>query len=79
MSQGKLLALDTAQNIKRRFGVGYNLLLEPKAQGIEGLSQFQKAKSQIDDIILRQSGITSVEESNDSTPKKLIYLIPFDQ
>ncbi len=46
---------------------------------MDGLSQFQRAKTQIDDIILRQSGIASVEESNDSTPKKLIYLIPFDQ
>ena len=38
MSQGKLLALDTPNNIKKRFGVGYNLLLESKAQGMEGLA-----------------------------------------
>jgi ATP-binding cassette, subfamily A (ABC1), member 3 len=30
MSQGKLLALDTANNIKKRYGVGYNLMIEPK-------------------------------------------------
>jgi hypothetical protein len=30
MSQGKLLALDTSLNIKKRFGVGYNLMIEPK-------------------------------------------------
>ena len=30
MSQGKLLALDTSMNIKKRYGVGYNLLIEPK-------------------------------------------------
>ena len=40
MSQGKLLALDTAKNIKKRFGVGYNLLLEPKEQGADGLAKF---------------------------------------
>ena len=31
MSHGKLLALDTPFNIKKRFGVGYNLLIEAKA------------------------------------------------
>jgi ABC-type multidrug transport system ATPase subunit len=30
MSQGKLLALDTSMNIKKRYGVGFNLLIEPK-------------------------------------------------
>ncbi len=33
MSQGKLLALDTSTNIKKRYGVGYNLMIEPKHQG----------------------------------------------
>jgi ATP-binding cassette, subfamily A (ABC1), member 3 len=40
MSQGKLLALDTAANIKKRFGVGYNLLLESKEAGLDGLAKF---------------------------------------
>ena len=30
MSHGRLLALDTAFNIKKQFGVGYNLYIEPK-------------------------------------------------
>ncbi len=30
MSHGKLLALDTPLGIKKRYGVGYNLLIEPK-------------------------------------------------
>jgi ABC-type multidrug transport system ATPase subunit len=30
MSQGKVLTLDTAFNIKRKYGVGLNLTLEPK-------------------------------------------------
>ena len=30
MSHGKLLALDTSYNIKKQFGVGYNLYVEPK-------------------------------------------------
>ena len=40
MSQGKLLALDTAMNIKKRFGVGYNLVLEPKESGLNGMANF---------------------------------------
>jgi ATP-binding cassette subfamily A (ABC1) protein 3 len=28
MSHGKLLTLDTSFNIKKKFGVGYNLLIE---------------------------------------------------
>ena len=30
MSHGKLLTLDTSFNIKKKFGVGYNLLLEAR-------------------------------------------------
>lgn len=40
MSQGKLLALDTSMNIKKRYGVGYNLLIEPKQQGQQNASLF---------------------------------------
>lgn len=32
MSKGKLLALDTPFAIKKQFGVGYNLLIEPKSE-----------------------------------------------
>jgi ATP-binding cassette, subfamily A (ABC1), member 3 len=40
MSQGKLLALDTSMNIKKRYGVGYNLLIEPKQQGQQNAALF---------------------------------------
>ena len=30
MSHGRLIGLDTPDEIKRRFGVGYNVYLEPK-------------------------------------------------
>ena len=30
LSRGKKIVHDTAENIKRRFGVGYNLILETK-------------------------------------------------
>ena len=29
MTHGKLLALDTPNNIKKQFGVGYKLIIEP--------------------------------------------------
>ena len=48
MSQGKLLALDTANNIKKRYGVGYNLMIEPKQQGQENALLFNKSKADID-------------------------------
>jgi len=31
LSRGKKIVFDTAENIKRRFGVGYNLILETKS------------------------------------------------
>ena len=31
MSHGKIIALGTPSDIKRRFGVGYNLYVEPKS------------------------------------------------
>jgi ABC-type multidrug transport system ATPase subunit len=35
MSHGKLLTLDTSHNIKRKFGVGYNLMIEPREKNID--------------------------------------------
>jgi hypothetical protein len=76
MSRGKLLALDTPFNIKKRFGVGYNLLLEPKTP--ELMQEFFSIKSEIDRIILQSDILIGCEESSDSTSKKLTYLVPFD-
>lgn len=36
-------------------------------------------KESIDDMIINRSNLRGIQESNDSTPKKLIYVIPFDQ
>ena len=48
MSHGKLLALDTSFNIKKQFGVGYNLYIEPKTN----LEIFARIKPQLDQLIL---------------------------
>ena len=34
MTKGQLLALDKPDQIKRQFGVGYKLLIEPKTEAI---------------------------------------------
>lgn len=72
MSHGKLLALDTSFNIKKQFGVGYNLSIEPNCDP----NEFARIKAMLDDAILSKSGIQGAEESSDSTSKKYIYVIP---
>ena len=73
MSHGNLLVLDTPMNIKKRFGFGYNLFVEPVPNFVDS---FPQVKTEIDEIV-KEFG--EIDESNDSTPKKLIYLIPFDK
>ena len=73
MSHGKLLALDTPFNIKKQFGVGYNLYVEPR----NDLPAFNAAKAGIDQAVLQ--GVPGAEESSDSTNKKYIYVIPIGQ
>lgn len=80
MTHGQLLALDKPENIKKQFGVGYKLLIEPNYEhfSVESFSQFQK--SSLNPIILKKDLTrVGVKESNDSTPKKLIYQIPFTE
>ncbi len=77
MSKGKILALDTPFAIKKQFGVGYNLLIEPRAT-IE-FSQFTKLKPDLDRIVSDDDIIQGVIESHDSSDKKYMYIIPFDQ
>jgi hypothetical protein len=36
MSHGRLIALDTPENIKKHFGVGYNLIIEHRDAGKAG-------------------------------------------
>mmetsp|Transcript_9084 Transcript_9084/g.8545 ORF Transcript_9084/g.8545 Transcript_9084/m.8545 type:complete len:144 (-) Transcript_9084:1009-1440(-) len=76
MSRGKLLTLDTSFNIKKRFGVGYNLLIESKSDK-EGNNV--GVKREIDHIVLREGLVVGAQESIDSSLKRLVYTIPFDQ
>lgn len=49
MTKGQLLALDTPYEIKKKFGFGYKLLIEPK--NIDA-AQFSQVKANIDQIVL---------------------------
>lgn len=84
MSHGKLLTLDTSHNIKKKFGVGYNLMIEPTASQSDQLkaesNNFNNAlKKQIDAVVFNNDVIVGVNESNDSSKKKLIYTIPLSE
>jgi ABC-type multidrug transport system ATPase subunit len=76
MSHGQLLALDTSLGIKKRFGVGYNLFLEP-----EGISreQFQGMAGRVHEVMVDPHFSNGVEISVDSNPRKLVYVFPFDE
>ena len=52
MTKGKLLTLDTPESIKRQFGVGYKILIEPKLDAISAEDFQEMKKNQIDPIIL---------------------------
>lgn len=73
MTKGQLLALDTPEAIKRRFGVGYKVLIEPRLSEITS-DEFVRLKPEIDNVIFSGPfAINTVSESTDSTSKKLIY------
>ena len=51
MTKGQLLALDSPVNIKKQFGVGYKLLVEPKTSVISTEDFKQIKAAEIDPII----------------------------
>lgn len=55
MTKGQLLALDTPENIKKQFGVGYKLLFEPKTEIISAKDFASLKTQQLDPIILSES------------------------
>jgi len=44
MTHGKLLQIDSPDNIKKQFGVGFKLIIEPKADKID-LKEFTSMKA----------------------------------
>ena len=78
MSHGRLIGLDTPDEIKRRFGVGYNVYLEPKHHLADQMDEgaikllFDKTRR----IFLGHADMEGIEESLDSNDKKLIFMVP---
>lgn len=80
MTKGQLLALDTPEQIKKQFGVGYKLLVEPKTENISATDFATLKLQQLDPIILSENNKdVGITENGDSTYKKVIYQIPFNQ
>lgn len=78
MTKGKLLALDTPYEIKRQFGFGYKIIVEPRNCLSDDFMHLKE--NVIDPIILSPVNVhAGVTESADSTTKKLIYQMPFTE
>ena len=81
MTHGQLLALDTAENIKRQFGVGYKVLLEPRRDNANALSLDEFAtlfETKIQPYMATFER-NELQLNSDSTGKKIIYQLPFNQ
>ena len=76
MSHGKVIALGTPQNIKRQFGVGYNLFIESKSPENLSNAQISEQLATIDRIFLGRDGYDGITKSPDSTDKKSLFLVP---
>ena len=78
MTKGQLLALDSPSNIKKQFGVGYKLLIEPKTEYINSQDFIAMKQNEVDPLLdsYKQHEIT---ENHESSSKKLIYQVPFNR
>ena len=80
MTKGQLLALDKPENIKKQFGVGYKLLIEPKSNKISPQEFLMIKNAKIDPILCAEGyKKRGIIENSDSTGKKLIYQVPFSE
>ena len=80
MDHGKVIALDTPNNIKRRFGVGYNILMEPIQVNQMTHEQIRELAGRVRAAALSQErDINGLKESKDSINKKLIFLVPYSE
>jgi ABC-type multidrug transport system ATPase subunit len=80
MDHGKLIALDTPNNIKRRFGVGYNVLMEPIQANQMNHEQIRALAGSVRAAALApERDIIGLKESKDSVNKKLIFLVPYGE
>jgi len=76
MTKGQILASDTPEAIKQKYGFGYKLLIEAV-----GNNELTHLKSDfIEPAVLTHHNMNhGVKENSDSTPKQLIYQFPFQK
>lgn len=77
MSHGRIVTVDEPKIIKRSFGAGYNVYIEPKDTNISAQEQarlFARAKQ----IFLSDPNFQGICESRDSSDKKLIMVVPIE-
>ena len=78
MSHGKVIALGTPQNIKRRFGVGYNVFIEQRSNFNMSQQQLTEKLEAVERIFMNREGFGGVVKSKDSTDKNSLYLVPIN-
>ena len=74
MSHGKIIGLDTPDEIKHKFGVGYNIFCEVKHEYESQMDQdsMKAAFEKVRAIFFRNEDLRGIAESQDSNDKKLI-------
>ena len=76
MSHGKVIALGSPNDIKKKFGVGYNLYVEARhSSGLEGAELNDKMR-EAERIFLDRDGYEGITKSIDSSEKKIIFAVP---
>jgi len=78
MTKGQLLALDTPANIKKQFGVGYKIIIEPKP-AVLNQQQFVELLANEIKPLMESYKEHQIIENSDSTLKKAIYQVSFDK
>ena len=78
MSHGRVIGLDTPDEIKKKFGVGYNVYVEAKHQYENQLDAagLKAVFDRVRGIFLNKPDLPDIEESKDSNDKKLIIFVP---
>lgn len=72
LSHGRIIALDTPDNIKKHFGVGYNLILEHKDIGSAAF--LEETRDELRDLFASGRFVSKkCIESIDSTDAKIVW------
>ena len=78
MSHGRVIGLDTPNEIKRKFGVGYNIYVEARHEYENQLDEegLKNVFDRVRQIFFSREDLHEIQESPDSNDKKLIIHVP---